>query len=265
MSADRLARLLKRHLAGRDRAALLLDFDGTLAPIVRRPHLARLSSGLKRKLTDLQADRRWTLGVVSGRDLPTVKKKVGIPGLIYAGNHGFEILLPGRPLVVHPAARRARPTIALICRTMRARLRGIPGALVENKIYSASLHTRTLSAGNERRAAAIAHDVLAPYVRERRIRVTEGKKVVEIRPPAKWNKGEAVKYVLKNVPAAGYPVYVGDDRTDEDAFAALKSRGLGIRVGRGGRTMAAVSIANVTAMAGLIDRLRTALNGRRAD
>lgn len=234
---------------------LLLDFDGTLAPIVRRPHLARMAPALRRQITRLAKKPGWTVGVVSGRDLKTVRQKVRIPGIIYAGNHGYEILFPGKKVIVHPAARKARKLISALCADLRKALRKIPGALVENKIYSASLHTRTLTPKAEREAERIFMNGVKGALKKRQIIITRGKKVLEIRPPARWDKGKAVLYILKNLKKKCFPIYIGDDKTDEDAFKALRKKGLGIRVGKKTRTHARRTIPSVRQLPALLKKL----------
>lgn len=231
---------------------LLLDFDGTLSPLVRRPHLARISPSLKSQINTLSRKPNWTVAVVSGRDLKTVKKKMGLSHLIYAGNHGYEIQFPNRKVVVHPAARRTKKLMAVLCRKLKKNLASIKGTLIENKIYSASLHTRTLSPFNETKACLIFHELVKGPLKRKQIKVTHGKKVLEIRPPAPWDKGKAVLYILKKLKKPGFPIYIGDDRTDEDAFKVLKKRGLGIRVGKTGSTKAQIRIKSVGEMSRLI-------------
>lgn len=232
-----------------------MDFDGTLSPLVRRPHLAKFSPPLKRLVRKFVSHPAWRVGIVSGRDMATIKRKAGLTGIFYAGNHGFEIQLPGRNVIVHPAAKKARGTLTKICRQLRRDFKRVPGVLIENKTFSASLHTRTLKPSREKTVLALARRRLSSYIKNKQIRVTRGKKVLEIRPPAKWDKGKAVLYILGRIKTSGFVVYVGDDSTDEDAFKALNRRGLAVRVGRAPRTRAHLCLDTIRQMPAFLNEL----------
>jgi len=236
---------------------LFFDFDGTLAPIVRRPHLAVFSPKLKKEISYLSHKPRWTVAIISGRDLASLRKKVGIPHIIYSGNHGYEILFPGKKNQVHPSAKASQRLMFKLYHELTQKLKAVRGAWVENKRYSLSLHTRTLTPSQERRAKEFFFEVLRNVIRQKKIRVSSGKKVWEVRPPINWDKGKAVKYIWKKVDARGFPIYIGDDLTDEDAFKVLRKKGWGIRVGSKGRTHAHTSIKNIGQMPKLLRELKT--------
>jgi len=214
---------------------LFLDYDGTLTPIVRRPDRALLSSSSQKLLEKLRGDPGYTLVIVSGRALGDVRKLVGLRGLIYAGNHGLELAGP-KIRYVNPRAKGARPFLGRLARRLRRELRATPGAVVENKGLSLTIHFRKVK-GTERQLVAMIFDgVTRPYRKQRKIRVTRGKCIFEVRPPVKWNKGTIVLWLLKRTEALRkdgkiLPIYLGDDLTDEDAFKALQGRGITVLVG----------------------------------
>ncbi|MBA2669319.1 MAG: trehalose-phosphatase [Gemmatimonadetes bacterium] len=212
---------------------LLLDFDGTLAPIVDRPDDAELPARTRTVLQRLLSRPGIRAAVVSGRGLEDARSRAGLPGIAYAGNHGMEIRGPDIQ-EVHAKAAAARPMLQQVLDTVEPRLAAIPGAIAEDKGLTLSIHYRMV--GRDRvaevqtitREATAAHDGL---------RITEGKEVLEVRPRVDWHKGRAVEFLLKRfAPPPGVPVlYFGDDTTDEDAFRVLLDRegGEGIRVADG--------------------------------
>ncbi|MDB4948424.1 MAG: trehalose 6-phosphatase [Gemmatimonadetes bacterium] len=208
------------------RLVLLLDFDGTLAPIVERPELAGMPGATRAALERLRARPDVTLAVVSGRGLADVRALAAIDGIAYAGNHGMEIEGPGIHRI-HPEALEARPALDEVVGRLAPALEGIPGAFVEDKGLTLSIHFRQAPEAAVPRVRAAVHDAAAAHGDA--LRVTAGKMVLEVRPRVDWHKGRAVRFLLEQMrPPAGAPVlYLGDDRTDEDAFAALEDARLG--------------------------------------
>lgn len=213
-------------------ALLLLDYDGTLTPIVERPELAILSPDMKELLK--RVSQHYTLGIISGRSLAGVKRLVGLEGIYYAGNHGFEIIGPGIELV-KPEAEYARPTLVKLCEKLQGKLGDIDGVIVENKGATASVHYRLVAEEKFERLKNIFEEIVRPYIDSGVVRVTHGKKVFEIRPNVEWDKGKAVRWICGVVDPKGElaPVYVGDDQTDEDAFLALEEKGVTVLVSEG--------------------------------
>ena len=203
------------------RLVLLLDFDGTLAPIVERPELAAMPAATRAALDRLMALPGVEAAVVSGRGLADVRERAAIPGIAYAGNHGMEIEGAGLHRM-HPEAVAARPALEAAARRIEPELAGIPGAFLEDKGMTLSIHFR--------QSPAEHHDDVRLAVESgagEGLRVTSGKMVLEVRPRVEWDKGKAVLFLLNQMrPPPGAPVlYLGDDRTDEDAFRALASLG----------------------------------------
>ncbi|HKJ93919.1 MAG TPA: trehalose-phosphatase [Longimicrobiales bacterium] len=214
----------RRRLAGRMLVAV--DFDGTLSPIVERPEDAAIVPAARAALSDLAARGDTVVAVVSGRSLADVRARVGLAGVFYAGNHGLEIEGPGLERV-HPAAASARPHLAAAGRRLASELAAWPGVQVEDKGLTLSVHYRRADAGVGERVVAAARRVCDAAS----LRLTEGKKVVELRPAVDWDKGRATVFLLEVVAPGGAPVlFIGDDRTDEDAFRALGQGGAGVLV-----------------------------------
>ncbi|KUO41121.1 MAG: hypothetical protein AVW05_02945 [Hadesarchaea archaeon DG-33] len=210
-------------------ALLLLDYDGTLTPIVERPELAILSPDMKELLK--RVSQHYTLGIISGRSIADVKRLVGLEGIYYAGNHGFKIIGPGVELV-KPEAERARPNLVKLCEELRKKLDNIKGAIVEDKGLTASVHYRLVAEEEFEYLKKIFEKVVGPHIDSGVVKITHGKKVFEIRPNVEWDKGKAVRWICGVVDPKRElkPIYVGDDQTDEDAFSALKEKGVTILV-----------------------------------
>lgn len=211
---------------------LFLDYDGTLSKIVKRPDLAKLSPSRRKLLKNLSLIKGIHICVISGRGLKNVKKLVALPDLIYAGNHGLELKSP-KFRYLHPQAKPG----AVLIRGITSRLKKIfsswSGILVENKVYTASIHYRALPLSAVSRAQKMLLEVLREPLKKKQIILRGGKKVWEIRPSIRWDKGAMVNFLLtryqKQYPDI-FPIYIGDDETDEDGLRAIKKRGLGIKV-----------------------------------
>lgn len=221
--------------AARERAGRMLvalDFDGTLSAIVERPEQAVLLPAAQEALVRL-ADRADTdVAVVSGRGLDDVRVRVGIPELFYAGNHGLEIEGPGIRQV-HEQAAAARPRLEHCRAGLSDALAGIEGVEVEDKVLTLSVHYRRVrDTGTEERVVAAVRRLCGG---DPELRITTGKKVVEVRPDVEWDKGRATRFLLDALHAEGLLIptlFVGDDVTDEDAFRVVGEHGAGIVVGR---------------------------------
>ena len=218
---------IRARLAGK-RPAVFLDYDGTLTPIVARPELAVLSDATRAVVRALA--ERCTVAIVSGRDRAEVERLVGLDGLVYAGSHGFDIAGPGGLRKEHECAAEFLPALDRAEERLRRELAGAAGALVERKKFAIAVHYRLVAEDEVPRVDAAVATVAAETPELRR---TTGKKVFELRPRLDWDKGKAVLWLLA---ALGLdhedvlPLYLGDDDTDEDAFAALANRGIGILI-----------------------------------
>jgi trehalose 6-phosphate phosphatase len=218
----------------------LSDYDGTLTPVVEKPELAVMTGDTRRLLMSLANLPRFTVGIISGRALNDLKEKVDIEGLIYAGNHGFEIEGPGLKFI-NPLANEVRPFFRVIRQVLSMSLSSIKGVLVEDKGITLSVHYRQVEeeiAGDIRRTV---DKIITGPVALGMVKITTGKKVIEVRPSVNWDKGKAIRLLMKRYGKGGrnsglLPVYLGDDRTDEDGFRMIEKYGNGITVyvGEGG-------------------------------
>jgi trehalose-phosphatase len=216
-----------QEIAGSDRRlAIFLDYDGTLTSIVTRPERAVLSDSTRLTLCTLAA--KVPVAILSGRDLDDVRERVAIDGIIYAGSHGFDIAGPYG--LRKQIATEFSPILDAAEKELRERFVDIPGALLERKRFSIGAHYRQVADENLLRVERAVNEVIA---RHRELRRIDGKKVYELLPDIDWDKGKAVLWLLETldlVRGKVLPIYIGDDRTDEDAFRALQERGVGILV-----------------------------------
>ncbi|MEW5895356.1 MAG: trehalose-phosphatase [Candidatus Omnitrophota bacterium] len=207
---------------------LFLDYDGTLTPIVATPDMAVISDEMREQVSSLSKNR--IVSIVSGRSVDDVRNKVGIGGIFYAGSHGFEILSPRGEVTVNAQAEQIRKTIDEIWEKLAIRVGHINGALIENVKYSVSCHYRLVADEDFSEFQKIVDETLSEYPRMMKC---SGKKVFELRPKIDWGKGKAVEWILDYLqfdPDFQYPVYIGDDTTDEDAFMVLQNKGPGVLV-----------------------------------
>jgi len=217
-----------RESAGR-RVALFFDYDGTLTPIVARPELARMAPEMRAAVEALA--RLCPVAIVSGRDRPDVEALVQVGDIFYAGSHGFDIAGPGGQHLQQTEGEAFVPLLREAEATLREALAPIPGTLVESKRYAFAVHYRQVDPAHH---ATVEEAVTRVAGRYPRLRVKGGKMVHEVLPRMDWDKGKAVNWLLKALKLEGpevLPFYLGDDLTDEDAFAVLAGgRGIGILV-----------------------------------
>lgn len=216
--------------------SLFLDFDGTLAPIADTPDQALLPSKAKETLLKLSRMPDIRLAIVSGRALADVRHKIGINGLIYVGNHGYEIRGGGMEFegLISPAYKK---TLTIIKGAIGEMLADYPGSLLEDKGVTVSVHYRLAQQDQHDQIVGELDKITKPFEARKDICISTGKKVYEVKPSIDWDKGKAVLWILKRQQSDQeknkvVPVYIGDDITDEDAFAALGDTGICVCVGK---------------------------------
>lgn len=250
---------IAREVGGRE-PVVLLDFDGTLAPIVERPEDAALPEPTRARLAVL-ASRRG-VAIVSGRDLDDLRRRVALDEVYYAGCHGMRVAGPGGFAREHEEARRFVPALDEAQARLERELAPIDGVQVERKRFAVAVHFRRAPGAGEqvRRAVERARGAGGG------LRSSDGRMVLELRPGINWDKGAAIGWLLEALgldEERAFPIYVGDDVTDEDAFAAVERRGLPIVVrGRDGTTRARLSLADTDEVRELLGRLDAELEHR---
>uniref|UniRef100_A0ACD5UDJ3 Uncharacterized protein n=1 Tax=Avena sativa TaxID=4498 RepID=A0ACD5UDJ3_AVESA len=216
--------------------ALFLDYDGTLSPIVNDPEKAFMSPEMRAAVKNVA--RFFPTAIVSGRSRDKVFEFVKLKELYYAGSHGMDILVPSadsksktkddREAKLFQPAREFLPMIIEVNKSLVEATRSIKGANVENNKFCVSVHYRNVDKKDWKLVAELVDNVLKDFPR---LKVTTGRRVLEVRPVIDWDKGKAVEFLLQSLrlddPESVLPIYIGDDRTDEDAFKVLLERNCG--------------------------------------
>jgi trehalose 6-phosphate phosphatase len=202
-------------------AALVTDIDGTISAIAPTPFEAVVDPVALDALAQL-AERLAVVVVISGRAPSDGVKMVGLPELIYVGNHGLERIVRGSPWT-HPAAEAAREAIAAALAEIEAGVREqdeAPWLLVENKGVTGTVHYRL--APDHTLAAAMLEPVVAVAAERYGLHVSPGRMIIELRPAVAINKGTAIRELATELELRGM-VFLGDDITDIDGFRALRA------------------------------------------
>lgn len=224
---------------------LFLDYDGTLAPIVKTPDKAFMPKETRKLLRLLSEAPNYKLAIISGRALDDIRRKVGLKNnVVYVGNHGFEIKGP-KIKFKSPVPVNYRKKLEEIKDKIKNSLSSINGVLIEDKGFSLTIHYRQAKKKDISKIKTELFAALVIYEVRNDVNIRTGKKMLEIRPPLAWDKGKVVLWLLARYKFAIFdkkkrifPIYIGDDVTDEDAFNALKERGLTIFVGKPKNTKA---------------------------
>jgi trehalose-phosphatase len=188
---------------------------------------------------------------------------VGLEGLYYAGSHGFEIDGPNRAAFSKEQGREALPSLEEAESRLRNHLADIDGAQVERKKFSIAVHYRRVVAEKAGTIETIVDDVMRSI---KGLRKRGGKKIFELQPDVEWDKGRAVLWLLDQLAldnASAWPIYIGDDVTDEDAFRVLQGRGAGIVVHDGEKrpSFARYGLRNPAEVATFLQKLATGMEG----
>lgn len=269
-SLDHVVRACRETLRSAP-AGLLTDVDGTISPIAPTPAEARVSDEIRSALSRLATKLR-VVAVITGRAAANARGLVGVPGLLYVGNHGMEELANGSARW-EAAVEPFRPLLSEAVAAVAHLPDRIPGVIVEDKGPTLSIHYRMATSPDEARDQI--RKELRPF--DERLRITAGKMVIEVRPPVDISKASAVRHIVENHALRGV-VYLGDDRTDVGAFEVLRvlrqgaaeadCRTYGVAVA-GAETPDAVLaaadgvVSGVDAVTTLIQRLADELEGER--
>jgi trehalose-phosphatase len=252
------------ELAGRSPILLCLDYDGTISELVSRPGLARPVEGVVAALKALARLRaRVAVAIVSGRPIAELRRMTGLgSAVMFAGVHGLEIVAGSNEAggrddvrVVEDVARSA-PELDRVREWLAQNVPADAGFEVEDKRLAVALHYR-----NAPRDAAIALcSRFERFVRANAPQLSAAHNIMVVEAlPAAASKGNALRTLGQQAGSAFLPVYFGDDRTDEDAFAELVSRGVGVLVGEARPSLARWRVAGPADVARILSALATAL------
>lgn len=212
---------------------LLLDFDGTLAPIVKLPREAKLPSETKKLLQQLSEKKGVYIAIISGRKLDDIKEKIGLQNIIYGGNHGLEGEFFGEKYSL-PVPDKMLLTLKTIKKQMTQIAAEFKGVLIEDKDLTLSIHYRLANKQQVPEIKLLISRILKPYIVSKLISIIEEKKVIDIIPNLKCNKGSFAALIIKKITdrikTRPEVIIIGDDRTDEDIFQKFK-KGISFRVG----------------------------------
>ncbi|KAI3869989.1 hypothetical protein MKX03_010283 [Papaver bracteatum] len=215
---------------------VFLDYDGTLSPIVPDPDKAYMSKHMRAAVRDVA--KFFPTAIISGRCRDQVYSFVRLAGLYYAGSHGMDIRGPtegakksnDQGLLFQPPSEFL-PVIDEVNKVLIEKTKSIDGAKVENNKFCVSVHYRNVDEKQWNLIAETVGSVLKGYPE---LKLTHGRKVLEIRPTIEWDKGKALEFLLDYLGFRNtndvLPLYIGDDRTDEDAFKVLRERGQGFGI-----------------------------------
>jgi trehalose 6-phosphate phosphatase len=230
---------------------LLLDFDGTLTPLHDRPEEVQLGKATRQTLRQLVQHRRVALSIVSGRRHEDLQDRIGVGGVQYFGLHGWE----GRDGM----SLATRSEWLLFCaRLLLTKMPPLPGIHLEDKEMSLAMHFRKAPAPATRELRTTIRD-LVDMLGPDGLHVVEGSNVLELLPPEIPGKGAAVRNIVRGLPLTLLPIYVGNDPSDESAFAALPA-GITVHVGDARHTTARYSLRDPGEVRSFLQRLEGELS-----
>jgi len=250
---------LCKRLSRASRVLLALDFDGTLAPIVEDPDQAVMSPRTHALLSALVEKSNYRIAIVSGRALADVKRRIGIAGLIYCGNYGLEVEIEGR-LWTPPGVEAASDAIQEAGKALAEKLGSLHSVVLENKGLSISVHYRLAPADVQQTCLRLCGKALTPFVARRKVKVVQGKEVLEVQPALPWDKGACLQHLAKLTFSGdhrpGVCVFLGDDTFDEPAFRAVRDiGGIGIVIGEKANSAATFFLPSVSSVESFLLRL----------
>lgn len=213
-------RTLGSRLAGSP-LVVLLDVDGTLAPIAPRPEDASVPAATRAAVGALAAARDTHVALVSGRGAADARRLVGVDGVWAIGNHGLETIDPDGLLSIDARVAAWEGALQSVRASAAEAVASAPGARVEDKGATLSIHYRLADPADVPRLES----AIAAAADRTGLRITRGRKVIEVRPPLAVDKGTAVLALARRLGATEQSasiLFAGDDTTDEDAMEALR-------------------------------------------
>ncbi|MCO5596508.1 hypothetical protein L7F22_050571 [Adiantum nelumboides] len=228
---------------------VFLDYDGTLSPIVEDPERAFMSDEMRSAVKEIAA--LFATSIITGRRRDKVYEFVQLPQLYYAGSHGMDIMGPaegsngvkangiktldeeGNEVVLFQPASEFCLVMDEIFKLLEEKASKVPGARVEHNKFCVSVHFRCVKEENWLHLAEQVNNIIKSYPN---LYLTQGRKVLEIRPSISWNKGKALDFLIRTFGTGPgsrndvFPIYIGDDQTDEDAFKVVARRKHGLPI-----------------------------------
>ncbi len=240
---------------GGEKIVLLLDYDGTLTPIVELPWQAKLDQRTRDLLILFAGLPRLHLGVLSGRRIEEVEQLVGLPGIYYSGLSGIEMNLKGTTFV-HPVALQGAPLIDEVVRRLSAIEEVYAGAWVEHKRFGFTVHYRGVTADLVEEVHTLILSFLERWMDQ--LRIVEAPRAVEVILAGAGTKGDGVRKIVEDVGQPSFVFYAGDAADDEDAFAEVTALG-GVSLGVGAQAPSSAT-AHLADPEALVDWLDTLLH-----
>jgi trehalose 6-phosphate phosphatase len=220
------------HLERVERLWLFLDYDGTLADFAPTPEHVNPDPALIDLLERLAQHPRIRVAMISGRRLGHVVELVPVPGILLAGSYGIELRLPNQEPRSRVEFDQVRPVLNVLKPRWQQLLEGREGFFLEDKGWALALHARFAEDREAAEVLAAARRMAESEADARVFRILGGHKFLEI-APKQAHKGQTVAFLLDTYPWLGaFPLYMGDDDKDEEAFAVVKARdGMAVVVG----------------------------------
>ena len=220
---------ISSRLSEAPRLLVMLDFDGTLSPIVSHPDLATLPPETRTRLVELRAAPGVSLAIISGRSVADLRQRVAVENITYVGNHGRELRKPGasEPETDLEIQKRMEEVAGHLTKEIS----GVPGVYIENKGFTVAVHYRQVPESLRPRVRSCAQGIAKQMAGL--IEVSEGKCVYDLFPSDGANKGKAALVLLEEhggLPQV-LPIYCGDDTTDETVFRTLPAGSVTVYVG----------------------------------
>ena len=199
-------------------STIFIDIDGTISEITKTPEKAVVTSSMRNELLKLQ-EKFQMVGVISGRSVKNARTMVGMEGLLYIGNHGMEYLNNGE-ICIDSQAQKYLEDIKKVSRILKnSELSQIKGLIFEDKGICFSIHYRECESPENVHKNIL--EVISQFMDSSELKVTEGRKIIEIKPPVSQDKGSIIEKIIETY-HLNKVIYLGDDITDLDAFNKLR-------------------------------------------
>jgi len=210
----------------------MLDFDGTLSPIVANPNDAVLPPCTKKILQ--AAQKHFPVAIISGRSLQDIRKRVGIDGIVYAGSHGFEWQIDDQ-YCFHPIPQSSQMALAKVAHQLSRLAGSHPGLILDSRTACFAINYRFINPAQQKRFKTEAQTIVRPFIKSGTLRLMDNIYTFEITPCIEWTKGYWARLMFdsfnQSANSPKVPIYIGDSITDEDVFEMF-GNGITIHIGK---------------------------------